>query len=331
MRLFSRLAHGYWYVRGRFQALWAHLRGMNLVERYPPTPELAQAYSEHAPGMSLIGYYSRGIAYAEKSFAMRRVVWRSVGAGPIAEFPRHSALCRLAFRRVRGEVAARRCGCCNAPATTGNSTWPATRWRRPLPPGRSPRRLQAAQRMHQSGLELGDEQASGISLDIWALATGGSVPEEILKQELKRIRHDAQGTAQVLLADGVRLMAQRQYEQAADRFAQALAVAKQAGIVNAYVAPNLAWLATACGRRPREQIGLCAAEAAGTACAAPKRRPAAHCSTARWLQNDLPHALREYAHILALRGKTRRAAASSRKAWRSPSGKEPSTSMPRRC
>ena len=61
--------------------------------------------------------------------------------------------------------------------------------------------------MHQSGLELGDEQASGISLDIWARATGGRVPEEMLKNELKRTRRDTQGTAQVLLADGVRLMA----------------------------------------------------------------------------------------------------------------------------
>ncbi len=71
-RMFSRLAHGYWFVRGRFESLWAHLHGMNLVERYPPTAELAQAYSEHAPGMSLIGYYSRGIIYAEKSLALRR-------------------------------------------------------------------------------------------------------------------------------------------------------------------------------------------------------------------------------------------------------------------
>ena len=42
--------------------------------------------------------------------------------------------------------------------------------------------------MHKSGLELGDEQASGISLDVWALATGGKVPEEILAQEVERER-----------------------------------------------------------------------------------------------------------------------------------------------
>ncbi len=85
-RMFSRLAHGYWFVRGRIQSLWAHLRGMNLVERYPPTMELAQAYSEHAPGMSLIGYYSRGIVYAEKSLALRRSFSDAWGQGQSLNF-----------------------------------------------------------------------------------------------------------------------------------------------------------------------------------------------------------------------------------------------------
>ena len=53
-------------------SLWAHLREMNRAECFPPTPELAQAYSEHAPAMSLVGWFSRGILYAEKSLAMRK-------------------------------------------------------------------------------------------------------------------------------------------------------------------------------------------------------------------------------------------------------------------
>src|SRR5207249_1116802 len=67
LRLYSRLAHLYWFHRGTFPALWAHLREMNLAERYPPTLELAQAYSEHAPAMSLVPYFRRGIAFVEKS------------------------------------------------------------------------------------------------------------------------------------------------------------------------------------------------------------------------------------------------------------------------
>src|SRR5690606_12644805 len=71
-RLFSRLAHGYWFVRSMVHVLWTHLRGFNLAERYQPTLELAQAYSEHAPAMTLIPYYSRGIRYAQKSLEIRK-------------------------------------------------------------------------------------------------------------------------------------------------------------------------------------------------------------------------------------------------------------------
>ncbi len=42
------LAYVYWFSAGKIPCAWTHLRGMNLAERYPPTLELAQAYSEHA-------------------------------------------------------------------------------------------------------------------------------------------------------------------------------------------------------------------------------------------------------------------------------------------
>ena len=51
-RLYSRLGHAYWFARGKIPTLWAALRVMNLAERYPPTLELAQAYSDHAPVMT---------------------------------------------------------------------------------------------------------------------------------------------------------------------------------------------------------------------------------------------------------------------------------------
>ena len=60
IRLYSNLAHVYWFSAGKFSCAWAHLREMNLAERYPPSPELAQAYSEHAPVMTTVPWYSRG-------------------------------------------------------------------------------------------------------------------------------------------------------------------------------------------------------------------------------------------------------------------------------
>jgi hypothetical protein len=62
--------------------------------------------------------------------------------------------------------------------------------------------VEQARQNHKSGLETGDEQASGIILDVWARASGGDVPEELLQSELQRSRHDTQGTMQVYLDDG---------------------------------------------------------------------------------------------------------------------------------
>ena len=56
LKLLSNLAHGCWYCRSLTHVMWAHLRNMNLAERFLPTPELAQAYAEHAPGLTLVGY-----------------------------------------------------------------------------------------------------------------------------------------------------------------------------------------------------------------------------------------------------------------------------------
>ena len=43
MRLYSRLAYLYWFHSGKVACAWAHLRGMNLAERYQPSAELGQA------------------------------------------------------------------------------------------------------------------------------------------------------------------------------------------------------------------------------------------------------------------------------------------------
>jgi two-component system sensor kinase len=305
-RMFSRLAHGYWFVRGRFQSLWAHLRGMNLVERYPPTAELAQAYSEHAPGMSLIGYYSRGIVYAEKSLELRRSFSDLWGQGQSLHF--YGILLHAASMFTTCVEKSREA--VRLLQRTGDY-WEMNMARYQMAAalyrlGEHAEALREARRMHQSGLELGDEQAAGISLDLWAFATGGQVPENLIKNALECNRRDAQGTTQVLLADGVRLMALSQHEQAESRFEEALTIARQKGMMNAYVAPNLSWLASAlrCQVEKQPSYALNQRRALMGRAAAAVRRAL---WMARWLQNDLPHALRECGRILALKGKTRQA------------------------
>ena len=135
IRLYSNLAHVYWFSAGRVACAWAHLREMNLAERYPPTPELAQAYSEHAPVMTTLPWYSRrpGVRRALAGHPPR--VGRRVGAGPIAQLRRHRALRLLPLPGVH-----RRLPGVGAPPRTDR--WPVGAEHgglapgvRPLPPG----------------------------------------------------------------------------------------------------------------------------------------------------------------------------------------------------
>ena len=66
--------------------LWAHLREMNLAARYPAGAELAQAYSEHAPVMTMAPWYSRGIVYARRSYEIRRQLGDVWGQGQSLNF-----------------------------------------------------------------------------------------------------------------------------------------------------------------------------------------------------------------------------------------------------
>jgi two-component system sensor kinase len=306
LRLHSRLATLYWFHRGTVPALWAHLHEMNVAERYPPTPELAQAYSDHAPGMSLLGCFQRGIAYAEKSLAIRKALGDLWGQGQSLHF---YGVVLYASSRFR-ECIDRCREAIRLFERTGDQ-WEVSIARYQIAAslyrlGDLRGAVAEAQQMYQAGLELGDPQASGISLDVWARASLGRVPPEIIRTELQRPSADVQRTAQVLLAEGVRLLYAGQPEQAATILAGAQERVQAAGIKNAWVASLLPWLATAL-RQQAEKTPLLAtwhrrALLRRAQVVAHKAR-----RLARRFQNELPHVLRESALLCALQGRFRRA------------------------
>jgi len=305
-RLFSRLAHGYWFVRSKICVLWTHLRGLNLAERYPPTLELAQAYSEHAPAMTLVPSFQRGIVYAQKSLEIRKSRGDLWGQGQSLHYYAVVlyAGSRYAQAVEKGREAVRLL------ERTGDY-WEVHIARYQVAAalyrlGDLQGAIEQAQRNYESGIKLGDEQASGISLDVWSRASFGRVPESILARELARRRQDAQGTAQVMLAEGVRLLNAGRADQAGEVFEQALEVARKAGVRNAYVTPNLAWLATAL-RLQAEQYSGHTPQQRRRLLRAAIRAARRAVRTARTFQNDLPHTLREYALLQAIHGRTRRA------------------------
>jgi signal transduction histidine kinase len=306
VRLLSRLAHAYWFGWGKVACAWAHLREMNLAERYPPTPELAQAYSEHAPVATMVPWFRRGITYAEKSLAIRKALGDIWGQGQSLHFygvvlygaSRYQACidkCREAIRLLertgdRWEIH--------------TATWHIAFSQYRLGQLRSARDL--AERLYADGSAIGDAQANGMSLGAWAKASGGQVPDELIEVELKRRTGDVATTAEILQAKALRLLRLGRPAEAVAVLDRADAISCGRGFRQEYVAPIRPWLATAL----RAQLEA-------TSALAPRLRrqlrrrlakvvPAA-LRFARAYRNNLPHALREAGLLAAMRGRPGRA------------------------
>ncbi len=304
IRLFSLLTHGCWYCRSKDQCLLAHLRGLNLAENFPPTPELAHAYSEHAPVMCLVPLFPRAIQYAQRSLELRRQFEDVWGQGQSLNF--YSVVLYAASRYEecieKGRDAVRLL------ERTGDY-WQVHIARYQVAAalyhlGRFPEALKEVRLNHRSGLELGDEQASGIILDVWARASRREMPSDIIKTELTRKRHDAQGTVQVLMAAGIHEIHIGKPASAIKYLEQAVAAADQAEIHNAYTLPAISWLATAYRHRAAGASAYTATVREEMMNKAEKTARRA-VRTAKLCRNDLSRALRELALISAMKGKLR--------------------------
>lgn len=302
-KLYSTLAHVYWFAAGKIPCLWSHLRHLNLAERYAGPSELAEAYAEHGPVMSLVPFFGRAVRYLDESLRIRRELGDIWGQGQslnyygfvlyaAARLPECIDKCRQAVRLHE---------------RTGDF-WQMHMARYQIAAslyrlGELPQAVDEARRLHLSGVELGDSQASGISLDIWAWASSGRLPPAPLQVELERKRDDAQATAQVLVAEAVRLLSLDEPQQAVEALERARHVAVAGGVGNAYVAPIWAWLATSL----RRQIELVPHYTPGRHRELLRRMARAireGMRLGRKFPNDLPHLLREKAMLMAMRGRT---------------------------
>lgn len=243
--LYSLLTHGCWYCRSKLECLLAHLCALNLAERFSPSPELAQAYSEHAPVACLIPMFERAIDYSHRSLELRRGFNDVWGQGQSLSYYSCALYAAGKYRECieKGREAVRLL------ERTGDY-WMVHIARYQVAAsmyhlGDFKGALAEARINHRSGIELGDEQASGINLDVWVRATQGAIPDQILERELKRDRQDAQGKTQILFAVGVRDLYQGKIESAVENLQQAVEQARIAGINNSYTVPPLTWLATA--------------------------------------------------------------------------------------
>ncbi|NMO22281.1 AAA family ATPase [Pyxidicoccus fallax] len=307
VQLYSRLAYGYWYRRGRMAVLWAHLRDLNLAERYPPTPELAQAYSAHSPALTTLPWFSRAYAYAEKSLALRREQGDVWGQGQSLHFYGLAFYASSRFRDCieKCREAVRLLGRTGDPWEVNNANFQIAMSLYRL--GRLKEALETSQQLHAAALALGDRYALRLGLEAWAKAAGGRIPGSLLESELTNPdQPDPQSHAGVLQAEAIRLLHLGDAAGAVEVLERAQRIADDAHLRQEYVAPIGPWLATAL-----RQL------AEGTSSLHPARREAlleraddvakrAH-HTARTYHNNLPHALRERGLLAAMRGHPRRA------------------------
>lgn len=305
-KLFSRLAHGYWYVSSQASVLYAHLRGLNEAERFPPTPELAQAYSEHSPAMSLIPLSRRGIAYGRRSFEIRTTQGDLWGQGQSLHFLAIALYSAGRFEECievgqRGVEILNRAG----------DYWEkhiaqyqvaASMFRL----GRFVEAVELAEEAYSSGLAVGDFQACANLAEIWTRATGGQIPGEVIEQEMQRPRSDVQGIAHVLLARGVQLIAVQQYDAAVAVLDDGIAQAAAAGVTNTYTSPLPAWKATAL-RLSLRDTSLVTRSRLEEIRKDHRRTARQALLMALRFKNELPHALREYAWAHLMAGRTRTA------------------------
>lgn len=306
IRLYSRLAHIYWFVAGRVPTLWTHLRGLNLAERYPPTAELAQAYSEHAPVMTMLAWFRRGVAYAERSLAIRTASGDLWGRGQslhflgvclygASRFAECVERCREAVRLLeltgdRWEVNTARWHIAFARYRQGDLRGAAAE----------------ARRVYADGAAIGDSQARGIGLAAWAKASGGQVPRDVLEAELARPADDVHTRAELLQAQAVVLLSEDRPAAAAAVLENAWNLVRDAGLRQEYVVAVLPWLATA-RRMEAQAVPPWAPDRRRGAVRRARRTARRATRLARAYRNNLPHALRERGLVAALAGHGRRA------------------------
>ncbi|MHB2022695.1 MAG: diguanylate cyclase domain-containing protein, partial [Mycobacteriales bacterium] len=306
MRFQSRLAYVYWFQSGKLPCAWIHLREMNLAERYPPSGELAQAYSEHAPVMTMIPWYRRGVAYAQKSHDLRRDLGDLWGQGQSLSF---AAV--VLYAAGRWQEAQRACEAAIDYLSRTGDQWEMNTagWHRALCLFRQGELAQAAtvaQEVYQAAGLIGDQTSVGIALSIQARSCPSTLDRSLIDAQLAKESEDAHTGCELLLASALCHLRDGALDEAASAMDAAQALARRAGLRNEYIANLAPWRATVLRKlaevAPAHNPHLRQTRIRQAAKATRQARIAAAS-----YPNNRPHALREAALVNSLRGRGRRA------------------------
>ena len=172
--------------------------------------------------------------------------------------------------------------------------------------GRLDDAIQTLTRCYASGLEIGDHQAAAIGLSGLSKATGGLIAAEDVQRELAHSTGDVHTSGELLTGEAVRLLAVGETAKAVEVLEDAYRRVRTAGVRNEYVAPIQAWQLTALRMLAEETGPYRLAARRGLLRRAGRVGRRAR-RTARAYGNNMPHVLRELALIRKLSGHDRSA------------------------
>jgi signal transduction histidine kinase len=301
---YYNLGRAYWFHQGTLPAIWSLVHRATVLERSAPSVELATAHTDYLPMLTALSLYGLAIAYGERALRHFESVRDPWGIGQS-----HHHLGLAHYIASRYEQAVLHLERARPLLARAGDTWEATSalahagyayYRL----GRLADAATAARAVHAIAIERGFGMAEGGSLDIWAKATGGELPAELIAAARRAAEGDTLRIGCVLQAQALRLLRDGEPERAAAVLEEARDRAARQGIRIEYLHAIHGWLATALrlaalrhpAGAPRDRLLARAWRAARTA------------RLLGWrFQNHLPQALRETGLLHLVRGAPRRA------------------------
>ncbi|HSD89378.1 MAG TPA: BREX system ATP-binding domain-containing protein [Kofleriaceae bacterium] len=300
LQLYSRLSYAL-YFTGTIPTIWSQLRQLNLAERHAPGPALAQAWSNHAILVAAIPLFGRALRYSERALALRRQLGEVWGEGQAlhfharvqyaaSQFEPAIASAREAMRLLKS--AGDRWEYDDAAAVEGLAHYA-------LGDLKTARNI--AESLYAAADEIGDVHPRALALQLWAHASGGDVPLELLRDALDAPMFHSLASSSVLVAEGVRLRAAGDLVAATEILERAFSEVRRAKIRVSHVVQIPLLLASALRERAAMLMPW-STEERGALLARARHVMRIGLRAARQFQNYLPFALREAGALAAIEG-----------------------------
>lgn len=300
---YNRLAYTEWFLSGPIPSIRAHLRELNLAERFAPTRTLARARASHAIAMGSFPFWNRALRFGASAVSTARELGDDWAEGQACHFYGAALLGATRFEEAREtlEQARRKLG------LTGD------RWEENgaryhlglvyLRQGEMEKAKAIARATHEIGVAINDRLAAGDNLFTWARASYGRVPYHLLEREKAHSCPDIQRAAELLGAEALGCLRERRYWEAEQHLRDAIEIYRRRRASTPYSAPLYSWLATAV------RLVATRSDGAERRAALTRARRASKVSlrVARRYRENLAHALREEALLLRLEGKNQAA------------------------